>query len=441
MSKTIDASPSAIPAWHLMLGWIILLPLLYLATNGKIVPDNGDVSMSMAEAGGSSLSHQLALGITCLLCSTLIFTRLPIVFAASLRAKVLLALPILALLSSVWSESARQSLVSGTVLLVFTLFALYIGGSFDSGAQFELLMLAGGVSLFLSLVLVALIPALGAPGNNWRGIFAHKQNCSAVCTLLLVTAIHWNPVGFSQKSFRALYALACCAMIIMSQSRTGWALALVAIALSVGLSLLQRLSITDAMVICFCIFIALILILYAIYANAALLLPAVGKDVTLSERTVIWAAVWTTILKQPILGYGYGAFWTGLQGPSLNIVIISGWALAQAQNGFLDMWLQVGIGGVLLILLATVQAARNAFYVFRYSGEDRFVRWCVIVIITTMLYNIGESSLGMIQLVWFLFLLACVGLSRVASAKAQNSVQNHQQDGLIGGVSEPARSF
>jgi exopolysaccharide production protein ExoQ len=431
MSRSIDAPQSPVPAWHLTLAWIILLPFLYMATNGKIIPDNGDVSMSMAEAGGSSFSHQLGLGITCLLCSALVFSRLPKVFAFSMRSKIILALPALALLSSAWSESGRQSLVSGTTLLVFTLFALYIASCFDTSGQFELLMLAGGVALLLSLALVVLAPGLGAPGKNWRGIFGHKQNCSAVCTLLLVTAIHWRPTGFSQRAFRAFYALMSLAMIIMSQSRTGWALALIAIGLSFGLAVLQKMSITDALVICFCIFIVVALLTYGVYENAAVLLPAVGKDATLSERTVIWAAVWTVILKQPLLGYGYGAFWTGLQGPSLNIVIISGWALAQAQNGFLDMWLQVGLGGVVLIALATAQAIKNALYVFRYSGEDRFVRWCIVVIITTLLYNIGESSLGMIQLVWFLFLLACLGLNVVAGSKAQRLAAEHQHGGLL----------
>jgi exopolysaccharide production protein ExoQ len=429
MSKTIDALPpqSRVPAWHLLLAWVILLPLLIFATNGKIIPDNGDVSMSMAESGGSSLSHQLGLGITCLLCSVLIFTRLPAVFAISARTKVLLALPLLTLLSSVWSESARQSLVSGTVLLVFTLFALYIGSSFDPKGQFELLMLGGGVALFLSIGLCAAVPALGAPGNNWRGIFAHKQNCAAVCTLLLVTAIHWRPKGFSQALFRTLYGLMCCVMIAMSQSRTGWALALIAIGMSAGLWMLQKMPLKDAIFIILCIVVLLMLIAYVVYANATVLLPAVGKDVTLSERTVIWSAVWTEILKQPILGYGYGAFWTGLQGPSLNIVIISGWALAQAQNGFLDMWLQVGVGGVLLILLAIFQAAQNAMRAFHGSGEDNFVRWCVVVIVTTLLYNIGESSLGMFQLVWFLFLLACIGLNVTATAKDQRVAELYHE--------------
>ena len=55
MNNSMDVSPgrSLTPMWHLLIGWVILLPLLFFSTNGKVVPDNGDVSMSMAEAGGA----------------------------------------------------------------------------------------------------------------------------------------------------------------------------------------------------------------------------------------------------------------------------------------------------------------------------------------------------------------------------------------------------
>jgi exopolysaccharide production protein ExoQ len=432
MRNAIDAPPlrSPVPIWHLLLGWVILFPLLFFASNGNLVPDTGNVSMRVAESGGTSLSHKIGLALVCLVCSVLIFSRLPAIFAIGQRTKVLLALPILALISSAWSQSSHQSMTSGVILLVFTLFALYIGSRFDCSGQFELLMLAGGVALALSIGLSLLVPALGAPGHSWRGIFSHKQNCAAVCTLLLVTAIHWSPSGSSQKLFRLFYAAMCCTMIVMSLSRTGWALAILALGLSGSLWLLQKMPPREALFASMLVVTVFAAVAYVVYAYAALLLPAVGKDVTLNERTVIWAAVWTTISKHPLLGYGYGAFWTGLQGASLNIVLISGWALMQAQNGYLDMWLQVGVAGVVLILLATAQAATNAMSCFRGSGQDSYVRWCIVVIVTTLFYNIGESSLGMVHLVWFLFLLACIGLKQTVMAKHLDAGLNEHEPGF-----------
>ncbi len=410
--------------WNFRLSWVILIPLLFFATNGNILPKPGG-------ATSDSTSHQVGVGVVIALCSVLIFTRLAAVFAAVQRAKLLIGLPLLALLSSVWSQNPRQTIISGSILLVFTLFALYFATSFAPRQQFELLMLAGGVALSLSIALALLAPDLGAPGHAWRGIFAHKQNCAALGTLLLVTSLHWKASGIYQRIFRFSCGAMCLLLIVMSQSRTGWGLALFALCLSVCLLLLQSMPAREGLLASMLTAGVFAGVAYAVYAHAALILPAVGKDVTLDQRTIIWSAAWRTIAQNPILGYGYGAFWTGLQGASLNIVLISGWELQQSQNGFLDLWLQAGVGCVVLIALVTSQAAWNGIRCFRSSGEDRYVRWCIVMIVCTLAYNIGESSLGMIHLVWFLFLLACIGLQQTAQAMHAETVLDTDEHRLL----------
>ena len=46
-----------------------------------------------------------------------------------------------------------------------------------------------------------------------------------------------------------------------------------------------------------------------------------------------------------MLGYGFAVFWKGLYGPSQSVVLIAGWGLQQAQDGFLDVWLGIGVVG------------------------------------------------------------------------------------------------
>ena len=74
---------------------------------------------------------------------------------------------------------------------------------------------------------------------------------------------------------------------------------------------------------------------YGIHVYAPWILAFMGKDSTLTERTVIWAASWQAVLQHPIFGYGFAAFWRGLYGPSQSVVLFAGWGLAQAQDGFL----------------------------------------------------------------------------------------------------------
>jgi hypothetical protein len=42
-----------------------------------------------------------------------------------------------------------------------------------------------------------------------------------------------------------------------------------------------------------------------------------------------------------------------------------------------------------------------------------------------LLYNIGESALGMVQMVWFIFLLACIGLREAVQGMP---AQTHEQE-------------
>ncbi len=409
------------PVWHLLLGWMICIPLLFFATDGTLIPETGAVAYraTATEGGGGSAAHQLGLAIVFFICSVLILSRLPAVSSISQRTRTLVAYPILALLSSVWSLQPKQSIVSGVILLLFTLFALYFGVNFTPHRQFELLVLAGGIAVVLSILLAVFVPSMGSGAEGWRGIFGHKQNCAGATTLILVTGIHWRPTGIYQRAFRVLYVIMSIGLIVMSKSRTGWGLALLALCLSGGIALLQRLRAKDALFVGLCTIPVVAALVYVGLQAAPLILSGIGKDPTLSQRTIIWAAVWKEIVRHPLLGYGYKGFWTGLKGASLNVVLTSGWVLAQAQNGVLDTWVQLGVSGVVLFAVMVGQAVRNGIHCFRGTGHDSYVRWCMVVILCGLGYNVGESSLGIVSLVWFFFLLACIGLNETAHAMNQ----------------------
>jgi O-antigen ligase len=410
-----------VAAWQLAVGWLLLLPMLYIAANGILVPRTGDVSFAATgEDPASPASHKIGVAVICLICFTLIFFHFSDVLALSRRVKLVLAFPVLAILSAAWSADPRQSLVSGGIILVFTLFAIYVATQFSLQKQFELIMLVGAVALPVSIALAVFVPSLGKDALAWRGIFGHKQNCSAVCTLWLVTALHWHTSGVYQRIFRAIYVFMCFTLIVMSQSRTGWALTLVALFLSAALWSLQKMPATNALAFLMLALPVLAAALYVIHMFAPSLLASVGKDSTLSQRTIIWSAAWGAISQHPILGYGFAAFWRGLYGPSQAIVLVAGWGLAQAQDGFLDVWLGLGVLGVGLVALVTGQAMRNAVRTFYSNDNHSYVRWCIVVIVCTLLYNIGESAIGLFNMTWFLFILASIGLGQAAMKKIES---------------------
>jgi O-antigen ligase len=390
--------------------------MLYIAANGTFVPQAGDVdTAATGQTPGSNAFHKISVALVCLICTVLVARRFSSVFALSRRMNLVIAFPALAILSCVWSAEPLQSVVSGGTLLIFTVFVIYVADRFSFQRQFELIILVGAIALPVSIALALLVPSVGTSEAGWRGIFSHKQNCAAVSTLWLITALHWRCSGIYQKLFRATYIAMCGVLIVMAQSRTGWALALVALLLWGAIWLLQRMPATQALAVFLLGLAGAAGVAYGIHLSVPNILAAVGKDSTLSQRTIIWTAAWQAALQHPILGYGFAAFWRGLYGPSQSVVLIAGWGLQQAQDGFLDVWLGIGAVGVALVALLTGKAIRNAARSFFSDGNQDYVRWCIVVIVCTLLYNIGESTIGLFNMTWFLFLLASIGLSQVAA--------------------------
>jgi O-antigen ligase len=414
--RVTQVAYAPLPIWQLAVGWVLLIPMLYFAMMGTLVPRTVDLSYAATgDNPETSASHKINVALLCSLCLILIAFRFSSVLSLSLRNKMMLAFPVLAILSGAWSTDPLQSVISGVILLVFTLFAIYVGSRFPFQKQFELVMLMGAIVLPASVLAALFIPSIGTDGAHWRGVLAHKQNCAAVAMFCLITALHWEYSGIYQRISRAVYMVLCLVLIVMSQSRTGWFLTVVALVLSGAIWLLQKMPAQQALAI---LLIGVLLVAgatYVIRAHSVSLLDSVGKDSTLSQRTSIWASVWGAILRRPILGYGFGAFWRGLYGPSQGIVLDAGWGLSQAQDGFLDVWLGIGVVGVALLGLMTLQAIRNAFRCFYWQANQAYVRWCIVVILITLLFNIGETTIARLQLVWFLFLLACIGLDQAVS--------------------------
>src|SRR3984893_16756181 len=82
---------------------------------------------------------------------------------------------------------------------------------------------------------------------------------------------------------------------------------------------------------------------------------AVGRDPTLTGRSNIWKAVLSTNTN-PLIGTGYESFWLG---PRLNHV----WQLAgqvnEAHNGYLEIYLTLGLVGVFLLFLFIIASYRT----------------------------------------------------------------------------------
>jgi O-antigen ligase len=155
------------------------------------------------------------------------------------------------------------------------------------------------------------------------------------------------------------------------------------------------------------------------------------KDVTLTGRLYIWILGTVMALRQPWLGYGYSAFWLGPKGPSARIWVALKWAAPGAHNGLLELWLDLGLLGIIIFLIGFVVYAGRVLRAFRKtSAPER--EWPLIFFAFLVLMNLTESALlGGNSIFWTLYVAAAVCVSPMAvTAKAPK--KTFGMHGLLG---------
>jgi O-antigen ligase len=257
---------------------------------------------------------------------------------------------------------------------------------------------------------------MGGHSTAWKGIFSAKNYLGDMAVFFLTMAVHYRGRTSFLRSVRASQIVFCLLAIAFSRAATAYLLTAIYMVYLAIVKTLERFRKKDYFVLCILLLVALSVAAVMIVAAPDLLFSVLGKDSTLTGRTGIWSAAIDSIAKRPLLGYGYQAFWLGLQGESYRVILAVSWALAQAQNGFLDVTLQMGVAGLAIVLLVFGFAFRDAgacLFRSRDPAQLRAVEWYLGIVILTLICNLDESFLFEAKhLGSMLFVIACVGLKQ-----------------------------
>ena len=146
---------------------------------------------------------------------------------------------------------------------------------------------------------------------------------------------------------------------------------------------------------------------------SAVVAEAVGRDPTLTDRTKIWAFV-LGMHTNPLVGAGYESFWLG---PRLEYFWqYSGLGhINEAHNGFLEVYLNLGIIGLSLLgwfLIASYRTICRRLERFSSFGSLNLALWT-----TLLFYSATEASFRS-GLMWLTFLMGAIAVPERASGKA-----------------------
>ncbi|KAB8331470.1 O-antigen ligase family protein [Scytonema tolypothrichoides VB-61278] len=323
---------------------------------------------------------------------------------------IIILLPIFSLL---WSFEPATTLKNGFTLFGSSLFGIYLATRYTLKEQLQLLALAFSIQILLSFVFAVALPKYGVMGGNhqgkWRGVFHHKNVLGA---RMVVSSIIFLLLGHNVKNKR-IFIWATFALSFFILLRAASSSALVTLVIMIfAFYLFQTFRWSYQIMIPSLIAITTIGegLYFFLSSNAGALFDAIGKDATLTGRTDLWPLVIDMIRKQPWLGYGFGGFWQGLNGESAYILRGVGWPVTHPHNGFLAIWLDLGLLGLLIFLLGFLRAYIKAIALLRFSKTAEAM-WPILYLTYVVLSNLTESTLlESNRITWVLYVAVALSL-------------------------------
>lgn len=334
----------------------------------------------------------------------------------------LIALLGFALLSACWSDTPLITLKRwcrdlGTYLVILVVLtdANPVAAFKTTLRRFVYLLIP------LSVVILKYFPMWGIQYNSWSGAPEYmgvttSKNMLGVLCLVSGIFLFWDTTTrwSARKQPRTRYVLAVnFALLLM----TAWLLHMcgsstsqLCMVLGWLIILVVRSKVARRRPTVLKVLIPSVVCLYLVLAFGfgldinAVVAEFMGKDPTLTGRTVIWNAV-MSIKTNPVVGVGYESFW--LEPRLLQVWKLTGPGINEAHNGYLEVYLNLGIVGLCLLFNFLIGSYRTICR--RLTGDLAVGSLGMAFWALLPFYNVTESAFrGQLVFVTFLFVALVV---------------------------------
>lgn len=141
-----------------------------------------------------------------------------------------------------------------------------------------------------------------------------------------------------------------------------------------------------------------------------------GKSGDLTGRVETWQKVWELVEQRPWFGWGWVSYWPTWVAPFKGLDTKAGIAVMSAHNAWLDVWLQLGIIGVLVFAPIVVLTLQRVW--FRAVDQPRrgpgpaqpfatSALWPLLVLTALLVQSLTESRL-LLESGWLMLIILAV---------------------------------
>lgn len=367
--------------------------VLLFSTGAFLTSLQGPHDPSLGARTGNALTNAMW-SLIYLITFFLLKTRCAFARGSFTGASLLLLLVGIALASISWSDAPVLTALRSIALIGTTLAGLYLATRYSLKQQVRLLGVTFGIAAALSLLFALVVPSYGTARGEfqgaWIGIYSHKNIFGA--NMAIGFAVFLG-LGRSEPRYRwasRLGAGLSLLLVLFSDSVTSLLACVAALGVLLSTGVLRHAHRRRVSYVLMGVVAITLMFLVVFYFED--LVNALGRDPALTGRTRLWEVVLGVILDRPYVGYGYGAFWRGYEGPSGDVWNAFGMELFYSHNGFLDVWLDLGLLGLGTFIVGYVVYAGRALSLLQ-TTRDPEALWPFVFLVGLFASNLTEGSI------------------------------------------------
>lgn len=411
------------------------LPLLWMSITASRFPSQwlqlGDPSATASVVEGNSLDAT-CFGLL-ILVGGIVLVRRAVGFADLLRENAwLIAFAAFGLVSVLWSDFPFIALKRWIKALGHPIMALIILTDPNPAAALRIVLRRCAFLLLpTSVLFIKYLPEYGRGFDPWTGagvsfgVTLTKNDLGYVCMVLGLFFL-WNILNYKKmddaRARREELALSLffMAMIVwlLGAANSATSLATFVIGASIMIGLRTRLVSKRRLGTYAVVAAAIVLGTEALFDIHERLVAMLGRNVTLTDRTELWADV-LALQANALVGAGFESFWLGWRLDELWAMWW--WRPNQAHNGFIEIYLNLGVIGIILFAALLVATFRKIAASFAAGAELAELRLALFGAI--LAHNYTEATFKGVHLLWTIFHVVALDYRRaeaIAPGQADN---------------------
>jgi O-antigen ligase len=315
--------------------------------------------------------------------------------ALARRNLLLLTWPLLAILSTFWSIVPSISLYHGLQLLMTVLVGVMLCLHANLFRVIQLYYVALTIGAVLSLLYVVIQPGTAVwPTGEWQGLFRHKNMLGNAMALQVVTGVCLFLQGW-RREFTGPATAFGTFMLAMSRSGAGTVAAVIALTPLLPMFLYRR----GHTVFFFSMGVLVAAVAASLlYVDAAHIdvvqsvLDGLGKDATLTGRTMLWEFGMQAFEERPWYGFGYHAWWQSDETAANMLRLVMKQDLFIFHNMFMESAVGFGIWGPIALAVVILFALATAVRAF--VTDPQYIKaWPPLFIVLVLFQGTAEQAL------------------------------------------------